>query len=178
MILSGMSYEERETAVRELLAMKKSNGDIAVILGAHSRNVICGWINRHLIHRPKLTAGGKAQVNRHNARMAGERRRLAKAAGAPGHHPRPKPAQKPTVSHSLPTEGLVRFLDSRRGQCKFSFWDDTRNWKPDRVETVMVCGRPVEGEGSYCPAHRRLCFDARLTAASSRPFRHAALELA
>src|SRR3990167_5203409 len=120
-------------------------------------------------------------VRKHPQRVKGAPRKPyndGKPRAAVPYRPKPRPASPRPVAQPLPTEGLVRFLDSRRGQCGFPYWDDTRNWKPDRVETVMVCGRPTgDVTATYCECHRRLCFDARRTAASSRPFRHKALEL-
>ena len=178
-----MSYphsEEMVERIRLLWFDPKNNANTVAAAVGLTKNQVIGIVyrNRYLGGEGMWPIKGSGWQNANAGWWATKARKARKAVAAPVHHPKPQPAQKPTVSHSLPTEGLVRFLDSRRGQCKFPFWDDTRNWKPDRVETVMVCGRPVEGEGSWCSAHKRLCFDARRTAASSRPFRHKALELA
>jgi len=176
----GMSYEERYEAVESLLAQQSSRSEIAERLGAESRNVICGWINRNMPDVYHPTKEARAQQNRHSARQAGKARRARKPRPAILQRPLPKQPPARPVALPLPTEGLVRFIDYRlHSQCAYPCWPDNQAWKPSHVQTVMVCGRPVEGEGkSYCEAHRRLCFDARRTAASSRPFRHKALELA
>ena len=148
----GMTNEEREAAVEPLLAQHWSKAKIADALGANSRNVIIGWVYRHMpdIYRPSKEA--KAQQNRLSARQAGKARRARKPKSAILQRPTPKQPPARPVAIPLPTEGLIRFRDMKpRGQCKFIWSDNTRD------PGLMACGRPTEGEGSWCPAHRRLC---------------------
>ena len=164
---------ETAEAVKRLWAKAESAAEVAAQLGL-TRNQIIGIVFRGRARDGEAewpTKGSGWQST--NARRARGARKAKEASPALRQHPTPKQPPARPVALPLPTEGLVRWADIKfRGQCKFIWSDHTRD--PD----LMVCGRPTEGEGSWCPAHRRLCFDARRTAASSRQFRHKALELA
>src|SRR3990167_7557347 len=172
-------HPEIVETVKRLWRKRESTSFIAAEVGL-TNNMVIGIVYRGREREGEAawpTKGSGWQNSNYGGWWTRKPRSARKARPAPEWRPKPQTTLL-TPAEPLPAIGLVTFALSKRGQCKFPMWDDNQPWKPNHTETVMVCGRPVEGEGSWCPAHRRLCFDARRTAASSRPFRHKALELA
>lgn len=62
------------------------------------------------------------------------------------------PRSLPAPRMALPAGGTATMLTLKPGQCKFPQWGDRFD-----LATSLYCGRSVDGEGSWCPAHNRLC---------------------
>lgn len=141
---------ERKDEVRRLWIEGRSATQIANVLGAGAtRMMVLG-----VIHRNKAAWG---IVNRGPSVAMPRTPREPRPASPPKpkavRHGNALPQRRPAAAPigPLPTVGTVPFLDARRDQWRFPFWDRFD------LATSLYCGRPIAGETPYCAEHRALC---------------------
>ncbi|MGO4672958.1 GcrA family cell cycle regulator [Bosea sp. 2YAB26] len=145
---------ERIDAVRVLHAQGCSSKEIAVSIGAPTRNTVIGKMRRLGLQRIKQLTPKKASLKRQkpsapalSAKVIGiaakgkERQEMFQAVAD-------KALDKfeRTIAAAQSTFAAVRFLDRSRFECSMPQpgWDDAP------IDQKMVCGRPVVGGTSWC----------------------------
>jgi hypothetical protein len=135
---------------------------ISSVMPHHSRNAICGRINRMGLSKPRLVLTEEDRIKRRREKQrAAERRRAEKkrkaprpvVAPTPPRAPAPRPVEEVYVPnpHFQPTRP-VRFLDSAFFQCAWILDDNVP------IGERMVCADAAKEGSSYCPHHHAICW--------------------
>lgn len=157
---------EREGVLRKLWADGRSAADIARTLGSITRSSVIGKARR-LGLEPHSTYTRKLN---HNRAMRVRAMRQPKPVKAPKPPPAPKPPTPVTIRlRTFPMRTIViaepaalppmRTVDTGPGKLwlERAFGECAYPVSGDGADTFSCCA-PIEGEGSYCGAHRAIMF--------------------
>ena len=137
-----------EQQLRDLAATGLSASQIAIQMGAATRNTIIGKAHRLGVKIGKPTRPAKPTVaayRRAAPKLQQEARKMPVAAVSLVLPLPPPPPPSPAPS----PDGGVRLMDIRDGQCRWPIGD------PKSADFVF-CGAPAER--SFCPHHHRLVY--------------------
>lgn len=135
----AMTRAERIEAVRPLLNDGKSSREIAVALGAETRNVIVGFVHRNM-------PGERLRGGRHKtpANAPAVTVQAPKPVPAPVAAPPPRPKPPAVIPRPLPEPPLlISILAKSMRQCAYILG-------PINGPDTICCGRAVVGDSSWC----------------------------
>ena len=169
----GLAFwnDARESQLRELWLEGFSGLQIARIMGASSRNVICGKLARlGLAGRPGATRPAKpvpVKPARSLDRLMADLNSAEHIIQRRSHKAKPK-VEAPAfaiVCEAIipPAKGSATLMDLTPDMCRWPYGS------PRDLPRFRYCGQPREsGSGPYCKAHHGKAIDAASTARAMR----------
>jgi hypothetical protein len=167
--------EERLAQAAKLAGEGLSSSQIAVQIGAPSRNVVIGKFARHGIPLAVQNRNGPPGARNTKAARAAAAANseiarspvvtLSTSLSAPAPEPLP-PVPMPKPRPAVP-EGAVTILALRDSHCRYPLWND--NDRPP-IEQRFYCGERIDPTAIYCEAHAERCFVGILRDTPKSPF--------
>jgi hypothetical protein len=140
-----LTTSEQETRIKELILLNRSPKDISRMTGTTTDQIYRVRI------REQLPPVGRAVVRR------------TEHAAPRLFDPLPMMPTKP-VCAAPPRAEVVAFAGGSTRRCQFPLWGDSERPKFTADGSPLVCGDGTVAGGSWCPAHRAVCFSGRRAA--------------
>lgn len=145
--------DENVETLKRLWPVYKAS-QIAVFMGAPSRNAICGKASRLKLVKPERVKSMSASARSHRRRKFAPASAKPSAPTGPPQFPKAKPP-RPVIPAGPHRPGTIRLADLREHHCR---WIDGETFP-----LAMFCGETKIEGSSYCAAHK-----ARTVRASER----------